>query len=212
MIKHVVLVSFFLLPHGIAAQDVIQTVPNDSPISGEIVTLPNDSDASGRTNNLPEEPGQPIVPPANWTTNNDFQMPSYGIGVFGENGELLDLFGPGTPLSSSDGTITIPDYELPEGAHFRTLSAEDATKAYQSRSKYFAETAIEGTIDAISNGTNYVAEKLCDDPARPTRITLSLEGGFSFGITATSGSEVEWNLPELCARYQATSDLARETE
>ena len=131
---------------------------------------------------------------------------SYAIGVFNKDGELVELFGPGTPsIINDDGnTITIPNYELPDGGRFEILGSWEATAIYHASIADITKGAIEETTDAISNATNSLAKKLCNDKARPTSITLTLSASIGLKRVAEgkSASVVEWNLAELCDRYK----------
>lgn len=59
---------------------------------------------------------------------------------------------------------------------------------------------IRTAIDAMAAATQYIAQSLCSEPARPTRITLHLTAGFKLVFEAQTGSSVEWDLDTVCDR------------
>ena len=145
------------------------------------------------------------IAPMTVENSSEYGAVSYAIGVYNKDGKLVELFGPGTPsIINEDNTISIPNYELPEGGRFEILGSWEATAIYHASIADITKGAIEETTDAISNATNSLAKKLCNDKARPTSITLTLSASIGLKRVAEgkSASVVEWNLAELCDRYK----------
>lgn len=132
-------------------------------------------------------------------------VPDYGYVVYGEGGEVLKAFGPDTPVQVDPlGNIFITGADLPAGAVVKT---EDGPTFVQALSSVEADNPSEdsditktlrGLVDSISDGAEYVELKLCPHPARPTKITVEIEGGFDFYVHGSVVSTVDWDLEAMC--------------
>ena len=60
---------------------------------------------------------------------------------------------------------------------------------------------IQKAVGVVADTTDFIAEKLCKRPSRPTKITLNLTAGFNLVFSGETGSEVEWDLEAVCPRY-----------
>lgn len=133
-------------------------------------------------------------------------MPDYGYVVYGSDGAAIKAFGPETPISvDQQGNVTITGAELPPGA---TVITEDGPTFFQALGSVGANTSPEvdteitrtlrDVVDSISEGAEYVATTLCPHPARPTKITVAIEGGFNFYVHGSVVSTVDWDLEAMC--------------
>lgn len=139
-------------------------------------------------------------------------VPDYGYVVYDANGEAIKAFGPGTPVDFlPDGSLRVLGTDLPAGS---VLTTEDgpaflsalgtiAEKSPTADSDYSKK--MRELVGSISDGAAYVAESLCPHPARPSTITVEMEGGFSFGVHGSIKSTVDWNLDEICPASDAAA-------
>lgn len=65
---------------------------------------------------------------------------------------------------------------------------------------------IKKAVQAVADTTDYIAGNLCKKRSRPTRITLRLTAGFKLVFEGETGSEVEWDMETVCARFPAPTE------
>jgi hypothetical protein len=153
--------------------------PSAKPVGGTVTTLP--------------------------LTTPRLAVPEFGYVVYSDTGKPIKAFGPGTPIENNDGKLTILGAEMPPGAQVKTEDGAAFWNAYTSLwnenvveiSDEYAE-AFRKLVSSIDSNATYLKNTLCKHEARPTTVTVEVEGGASFVVHAGMKSTVHWNLEEIC--------------
>lgn len=155
--------------------------------------------------------GQPIgmyVPRISEKIKQQVATPDFGYIVYDAAGKPIKAFGPTTPVVlGPDGKYSLPGSNLPVGA---TIRIEDALTFEKIKQQLIDVSLVQeagyqeyveqfrSIVQSIADNAAYVRNTLCPHPARPTKIQVEIEGGFSALFSASMTSTVEWDLNELC--------------
>jgi len=61
---------------------------------------------------------------------------------------------------------------------------------------------VRQAVAVIQKASAYIAAQLCSQPLRPSKLTFTLTASFHLVISSEAGTQVEWDLADLCSRYQ----------
>jgi hypothetical protein len=89
--------------------------------------------------------------------------------------------------------------ELQKGIAQKLGANSGVTVTYMAASSVTQD--IQQAVQAVADTTDYIADHLCKKRSRPTKITLHLTAGFKLVFEGETGSEVEWDLETVCARF-----------
>jgi len=131
----------------------------------------------------------------------------FAVVAMDSKGEPVDIFGSSTPFKEADGIFLVPGYTLPKGGSFKTVGAAGWNEAAlqlvaRNNTTSVPNESISKAVDTISSATDYIAKELCSKRSRPTKLVLNLNAGFELVFSASTGSEVEWDLEIVCKRIQ----------
>lgn len=136
--------------------------------------------------------------------------PEFGIVALDADMDPIDMFGAETPYSVVDGKISVPFYQLPAGGSFSIVGAsgwrDTANVLATSYEPQAPSNDVQKALESVANATGYIADMLCNDPSRPTKLVLNITAGFSLAFNIETGSQVEWDLEVVCPRYVAASN------
>lgn len=134
--------------------------------------------------------------------------PDFGYIVYDSVGKPIKAFGPTTPVVLGlDGKYSLPGSDLPVGS---TIRIEDALTYEKIKQQLIDVSLVQeagyqayvdqfrSIVQSIADNAAYVRNTLCPHPARPTKVQVEIEGGFSALFSASMTSTVEWDLNELC--------------
>lgn len=140
-----------------------------------------------------------------WVEGIARQSQSFGIVAMDSDKRVVDIFGAETPYTLTGGEISVPGYELPEGGEFRIVGSAGLVNAAEAiamaREVRAPSSDIQKAVDTIINATDYIADRLCAQSSRPTKLILHLTAGFNLVFSGETGSQVEWDLEIVCDRF-----------
>jgi hypothetical protein len=61
---------------------------------------------------------------------------------------------------------------------------------------------VRQAVAVIQKASAYIAAQLCSQPLRPSKLTFTLTASFHLVVSSEAGTQVEWDLADLCSRYQ----------
>ena len=130
---------------------------------------------------------------------------SFGILALDEDKHVVDIFGAETPYTLAGEEITVPGYDLPAGGEFRIVGSAGLVNAAaglaMAQEVQAPSNDIEKAVETIANATDYIANRLCGQRYRPTKLVLHLTAGFNLVFSGETGSQVEWDLEIVCERF-----------
>lgn len=135
------------------------------------------------------------------------KTPDFGFVVLDASKRPIDVLGAEVPYKVlTDNSVAIAGYRLPTGGEVKLVGPAEwsATIARLAAADVVKPPSddIMNALTAVRDATDYVAAMMCDLKSRPTKLTLSITAGFKLAFNVETGSEVEWDLEIVCARYQ----------
>lgn len=140
-------------------------------------------------------------------------LPSWGVVVRKNTGELLDVFGQVNYEITQTGHVEVPGYEAPPGSKLEVVPQSEYLSAVQSAGAALDPIfrPLSAIPDAVIGATDFLANRLCARKGRPSSMTLSLvvsaSGSIFWATVGTeAGSEISWDLQDVCSRYGLEGD------
>lgn len=139
-----------------------------------------------------------------WAKDLTSSPPEFGIVVLNKDKKPIDILGSAAPYVVKGSDIKIAGYDLPKGGSFKTIGAAEWTRTVSELA--VADEVpppskdIQKAVSVVADATDYIASKLCARKSHPTKITFHLTAGFDLVFSGETGSEVEWDLEEVCKR------------
>ncbi len=146
-------------------------------------------------------------------TPNSWQDADFGYAVKAGTGEIIEAFGPLTPVIAAEGDpnkLTIPGYNAPPNSEIIRVGRQEYGEINQeildkirstSRQSATGITTFE-LADKINVATTALLVQICPQSYYPTEMELFMDAGFNFVIVATNtGTKLTFNMPNSCADF-----------
>ncbi|MEM0976219.1 MAG: hypothetical protein AAGJ34_01660 [Pseudomonadota bacterium] len=141
-----------------------------------------------------------------WAIEAAGNTPTFAFIVEDIDGNPVEVFGSDVPFSQSSDGVVIPGMTLEPGETIRTVGSAgyiDAITEIKLQSLQRAPARdIARALRTITDASDYIAAQLCPMRSRPSELVLNLSAGFELVFDVQTGSQVTWNLEEVCERFE----------